>query len=254
MSVMTSPARPSTMLSGLNPVTKIGIAFAVTAAALLIDSPTVLMMVLSVELLGVAISGVALAKAARRLLAIAGFASSVVVLNALGSSRPGIVVVDLAWLQITDAALAAGGVAGLRVAVILIPSALLMATIDPTDLADALAQRLHLPHRFVLGALAATRLTQTLHQDWRLLEQARRARGVAPANPIQRLGQFPGLVFGLLVGALRHGGRMAAAMESRGLSTQSRTWVRISRFGRADVLVGLPVALMCVTAVLVARG
>jgi energy-coupling factor transporter transmembrane protein EcfT len=255
MSVMTArPAATGALLARLNPVTKIGIAFAITATALVVNSTAVLLGLLLIEVAAIAISGVRITSALRRLLAITGFSLSVVLLNALGSSRPGAVVLQLGWIQITDAAVAAGGVAGLRVAVILIPSALLMVTIDPTDLADALAQRLRLPHRFVLGALAATRLAQTLSDDWRLLEQARRARGCAPDKRLDRLRQFPSLVFGLLVSALRHGGRMAVAMEARGLSPADRTWVRESRFGTADRVVSVVVVLMCVIGVLAARG
>jgi energy-coupling factor transport system permease protein len=255
VSLMASaPTGTPALLARLNPVTKIAVAFAITATALLVNSSPVLLALLLVEVAAISISGVHIRIAGQRLLAIAGFSLSVVLLNTVGSSRPGATVFQLGWVEVTDAALAAGGVAGLRVAVILIPSALLMMTIDPTDLADALAQRLRLPHRFVLGALAATRLTQTLSDDWRLLEQARRARGHAPDKRIERLRQFPSLVFALLVSSLRHGGRMAMAMEARGLSSADRTWVRVSRFARADGVVLLMVLLMCVSGVMAARG
>jgi energy-coupling factor transport system permease protein len=258
MSLMSAPVpahtSPRALLARLNPLTKIAMAFTITATALLVNSFPVLLSLLAIEVAALAISGVPIRSAGQRLLAIAGFSLSVVLLNTVASSRPGATVIQLGWVQITDAALSAGGIAGLRVAVILIPSALLMATIDPTDLADALAQRLRLPHRFVLGALAATRLTQTLTDDWRLLEQARRARGCAPDKPIERLRQFPSLIFALLVSSLRHGGRMAMAMEARGLSSADRTWVRVSRFGRADGAVLVMVLLMCVSGVLAARG
>ena len=43
----------------------------------------------------------------------------------------------------------------IRVLAIALPGVLALATTDPTDLADALVQQLHLPWRFAIGALAA---------------------------------------------------------------------------------------------------
>ena len=48
--------------------------------------------------------------------------------------------------------------------------------IDPTDMADGLAQVWHLPARFVLGTLAGIRLVAHLTADWRSMRMARRAR------------------------------------------------------------------------------
>ena len=67
----------------------------------------------------------------------------------------------------------------IRVLAIALPAVVLFVTVDPTDLADGLAQVLKLPARFVLGALAALRLVGSSIDDWRALELARRARGVA---------------------------------------------------------------------------
>src|SRR5919202_4489501 len=73
-----------------------------------------------------------------------------------------------------------GPLAGLAVAArilaIALPGIVLLATTDPTDLADALAQVARMPHRFVLAALAATRLVDVLADEWEDLGLARRAR------------------------------------------------------------------------------
>src|SRR5690606_28617246 len=100
----------------------------------------------------------------------------------------------------------------LRVLAIALPAVVLFVTVDPTAFADALAQRLRLPSRFVLGALGALRLVALLLDDWRSLELARRARGIADRG---RLRRFPGQAFALLVIAIRRGGRLATAMEAR---------------------------------------
>ncbi|WP_396900452.1 energy-coupling factor transporter transmembrane component T family protein, partial [Mycolicibacterium sp.] len=65
----------------------------------------------------------------------------------------------------------------LRVLAIALPSVLLFADVQATELADGLGQVLRLPARFVVGALAGMRLVGLLHQDWQYLGYARRARG-----------------------------------------------------------------------------
>lgn len=120
----------------------------------------------------------------------------------------------------------------LRVLAIGLPAIALFATVDPTDLADGLGQIARLPSRFVLGALAGLRLVGLFVQDWRSLELARRARGVADQG---RLRRFAGQAFALLVLSLRRGSKLATAMEARGFgASRARTWARPSTLGRAD--------------------
>lgn len=145
--------------------------------------------------------------------------------------------VYLAWLfvQITDGSLHLALVTLLRVLAIGLPAVALFATVDATDLADGLAQVLHLPARFVLGGLAALRLVGLMRDDWRALELARRARGVADRG---RLRRFAGLGFALFVLSIRRGTALATAMEARGFGGSARrTWARPSRVGWREVLV-----------------
>src|SRR3978361_2189009 len=117
----------------------------------------------------------------------------------------------------------------LRVLAIGLPAVVLFITIDPTDLADGLAQVLHLPSRFVLGGLAGLRLVGLFLDDWRSLQLARRARGVGDAGRIRR---FFSLGFALLVLSIRRGSKLATAMEARGFGAQGRrTYARESTFG-----------------------
>jgi energy-coupling factor transport system permease protein len=119
-----------------------------------------------------------------------------------------------------------------RVIAIALPAVVLFLTIDPTDLADGLAQTLRLPARFVLGGLAALRLAGTAVDDWRTISLARRARGVADRAWLRRsLGQ----AFALLVLAVRRASTLATAMEARGFGAPGeRTWAREARFGRVE--------------------
>ncbi|OUE08781.1 putative HMP/thiamine permease protein YkoC [Clavibacter michiganensis] len=123
----------------------------------------------------------------------------------------------------------------LRVLAIGVASLILFSDVDPTDLADGLAQVARLPSRFVLGALAGVRLVGLLLDDWRSLELARRARGVADRGRVRR---FAGQAFALLVLSIRRGSKLATAMEARGFGgTGTRTWARPSVVGRREALV-----------------
>lgn len=145
-------------------------------------------------------------------------------------------------VNITDGSIELAAATLLRVLAIGIPAIVLFATIDPTDLADGLAQILRLPSRFVLGALAGLRLVGLFLEDWRSLELARRARGVADRG---RLRRFAGQAFALLVLSIRRGSKLATAMEARGFgSKRPRTWARDSRLRAPDaLLVALGVAI-----------
>jgi energy-coupling factor transport system permease protein len=138
---------------------------------------------------------------------------------------------------------------GLRILAIGLPAVVLFITVDPTDLGDGLAQVVRLPSRFVLASLAAFRLVGLFRDDWRSLELARRARGVADRG---RLKRFAGQVFALLVLSIRRGSKLATAMEARAFGASgARTWARESRFGRREwalVAIGVAVALVAVAA------
>ena len=150
-------------------------------------------------------------------------------------------------LRVSDGSIALALAILLRVLAIAVPSIVLFATTDPTDLADALAQLARLPARFVLGALAGLRLVGLLIDDWRELGHARRSRGVADAG---RLRRFAGQTFALFVLAIRRGTKLATAMEARGFgSSRARTWARPSRLRARDAVVVLLAAAVAAAAV-----
>ncbi|MDO7882375.1 energy-coupling factor transporter transmembrane component T family protein [Salinibacterium soli] len=156
-------------------------------------------------------------------------------------------------VHVTDGSIELSIATVLRMLAIGLPAIVLFATIDPTELADGLAQIVRLPARFVVGALAGLRLVGLFIGDWRALELARRARGVADHGRIRR---FWGQAFALLVLSIRRGSKLATAMEARGFGSAPRTWARESRLhGRDAVLIvlGLLVASAAVS-VSVATG
>ncbi len=168
---------------------------------------------------------------------------------ALYGETSGTVYVEWFILRISDGSLALALATFLRVLAIALPSIVLFITVDPTDLADGLAQVLKLPARFVLGALAGLRMIGLFLDDWRALELARRARGVADRGRIRR---FLGMAFALLVLSIRRGAKLATAMEARGFGAPGRrTWARESRFGAAEwtlLAIGVLISGSAVTA------
>lgn len=114
----------------------------------------------------------------------------------------------LEWMfvHVTDGSIELAVATVLRLLAIALPGVVLFITVDPTDLADGLAQIVKLPARFVLGALAGLRLVGLFLDDWKSLELARRARGLADSGRIRRLF---GQAFALLVLSIRRGSKLA---------------------------------------------
>ncbi|MDI3240385.1 energy-coupling factor transporter transmembrane component T [Arthrobacter sp. AL08] len=162
----------------------------------------------------------------------------------------GRILLDARIWSISDGSLELGVGFMVRGLAIALPAVLLMSCTDPTDLADALAQNAKLPHRFVLGTLAAMRLVGLMAEEWHTIGMARRARGVGShGNPLQRLRATLGQSFGLLVQAVRRASRLAVTMEARGFGDAPRTWARKSTFSALDVWVVLGGLLIAGSAV-----
>jgi energy-coupling factor transport system permease protein len=170
------------------------------------------------------------------------------------SADSGRILLDVGIWSISEGSLQLGLGFMLRGLAIALPAILLMSCTDPTDLADALAQKAKLPHRFVLGTLAAMRLVGLMAEEWQTIGMARRARGVGSrGTPFQRFRAMLGQSFGLLVQAIRRASRLAVTMEARGFGGAERTWARESTFSRLDAWVLIGGILLSGAAVLAAR-
>ncbi len=239
---------PHTALDRVNPVTRIAAAVIVSLPLLLtldwVSGATMVAIVL-VGALALGFEAAFIAKRVWPVLALAPFAG---VNMALYGKPGGAVHVDWFLVHVTDNSLRLAVAVMLRVLALGIPAILLFTGIDPTDLADGLAQVWRLPARFVLGALAGFRLVSRFVDDWRSLALARRARGLGDTGTVRR---WATMAFAMLVIAIRRGSKLATAMEARGFGTASRTWARESRVGRPD-LVLVVACLAAVTAALVA--
>ncbi|MGH2492417.1 MAG: energy-coupling factor transporter transmembrane component T family protein, partial [Candidatus Limnocylindria bacterium] len=130
------------------------------------------------------------------------------------AARAAPLVIGAASLGLFNAVLAQDAIAGaaiaFRIVGVSLAGMLAVATIDPTDLADALVEHAHAPSRFVVGALAAFRLFPLFSREWDVLGLARRARGIeADRTYLDRARAFPGRALGLLVAAIRRATRLA---------------------------------------------
>jgi energy-coupling factor transport system permease protein len=242
VSAATGLADQRAVLARRNPLAKLAAAALLGFGLLFSLDPLTPTLALAVDLAAAPLFGVRLDRLGRRcwplLLSAAGVVAGQLLFTAAGA-------VDALGL-------------GLRVLAVALPGIVAFATTDPTDLADALVQNARAPARFAIGALAAFRLMPLLGEEWRLLRQARRARGVdAGRNPVALVRLAGSLAFGLLVGAIRRGIRLATAMDARGFdSGLPRTAARPSHFTRADaaLIAGAALAVAAILAVSIAAG
>ncbi len=141
-------------------------------------------------------------------------------------------LVRIGPLRITVEALLGGLAIMARVTAIASVGAVVTLTTDSTRLADALVQQARVSPRFAYGALAAYQAIPRLSDDLATLRQARRIRGLRGA-------WHPRLLLGLLILAIRHGDRLALAMDARGFGAGPRSTYRPLRWGWRDAVVGI---------------
>lgn len=251
MSLTVQPAR-STPISRANAVAKMGAALIVTATLVLSIDWVSPLVAFAFEAVALPFAGLGVKTLLQRTSVIwfaaftAGFATLFFGVDS------GSVLADFAIVRITTGSALLGLAIMLRVLAIALPGVVLLATTDPTDLADGMIQSLKLPARFVLGALAALRLVGLLISDWQSLAMARRARGLGGRGPgIRRLA---GQAFALLVLSLRRGTQLATAMEARGFGADTpRSNARIARFTVSDGVFVVCAALIAASAAVTAN-
>jgi energy-coupling factor transport system permease protein len=156
------------------------------------------------------------------------------------------VVLALGPIRITEAALVGGVALGARVIAIASVGAVFALTTDSTRLADSLVQQGHVSDRFAYGALAAYQGIPRFAEDLTTLRQARRIRGM-------RGGWHPRLLLGLLVLAIRHGDRLALAMDARAFGSGPRSRYREVRWSVMDGAFAIGAAAALVLAIATGR-
>lgn len=226
-----------TVVSTANPVAKLAAATALALALLLTVDVVTAGAALALELLVLPVCGLGARPLLRRSVLLVLAAVPAAAATAVFADDSGRVLLGAGVLEVSAGSVTAGAAIGLRILAVGLPGVVLLASTDPTDLGDALAQVLHLPHRFVLGALAALRLVDVLVEEWQQLGLARRARGLGDDGPLGRARTGGGQAFALLVLSVRRATVLATAMEARGFGGSRRTWARPSRLRARDLVV-----------------
>lgn len=246
---MTGQMPRERALGGANPVAKLGAALFLAIMLLLSIDWVSASIALGLELVLFCFAGLTLRRFFLRTWPILLAAPLTGVTTLLYGRPGGEMHVQWGLVQISDGSIELAIATSIRVLAIALPAVVLFITIDPTDLADGLAQIVKLPHRFVIGALAAFRLIELFLDDWRAMSLARRARGLGDQRVVRRV---VGMGFAMLVLSIRRGTKLSTAMEARGFGAlPHRTWARESRFGRPDLALILVAVIIAAAAIAV---
>lgn len=232
-----SDERLGSILGRTNPLTKLGIAIAWLAGLAVSTQPwppvAVALIALSAGLVLGRIPPAGLVRAVAPLWVVAfAVAAGNTVFGAANPDPAASELLRLGPLRITGPALVTGVALGLRVIAIASIGAVFALTTDSTRLIDSLVQQGRMPERFAYGALAAYQAVPRFAEDLTTLRQARRIRGL-------RGSWHPRLLVALLVLAIRHGDRMALAMDARAFGSGPRSRFREVRWSVLDVGLGL---------------
>jgi energy-coupling factor transport system permease protein len=231
---------PRAPLAHTHPLAKIAAAFVCMLALFLTIDPITPTLVLLAEIAVVPLIGVPPRALLRRALPVFVAAIGIGFFNALVSGDIG-----------------SGGAIGIRLMGIALAGIVAVASIDPTELADALVEHLHAPRRFTVGALAAFRLLPLFADEWQTIALARRARGIGSVGPFARIAAFLPMTRSLLVAAIRRATRLAVAMDGRGFAAPGcRTLARPRPFLARDwwLIAGSLGAVALASAASVAAG
>lgn len=242
---------PAAPLAHANPIAKLGAALLLMVVLFVSDdllTPTILLAGLLATL---PLTGLAPRVLLARSWPLLVVATSVGVLNAVFAPEQVGAVIRIGPALVGAQNLLAGLALGVRLLTIAGVGVVTLATIEPTDLADALVQQVRVSPRFAVGALAALRLLPILADEWQLIRLARRARGVdAGRSPFAAAAIFFGELLTLLIAAIRRATRLALAMEARGLGSRPcRGIARPQRVRAADLALLAAAALLAAGAV-----
>ena len=205
----------NSLIHRMNPVAKLFLTVVICAAAFITDRLWFLAGLLAVDLLIGLIAGVAQRTwhIFRGLLKIAGFLFLLI--------RRGTPVL---WI-ITDEGLLTAGKVVLRLVVVCIPLALVLAVTRITDLTNALVQVLHVPYPYAFTLSTAIRFIPQFLEEMSGIMEAQTARGVAfdKAKGLKKFSMILPLCAPLLISSVRRTDLTAAAAEARGFRLRTRT-------------------------------
>ena len=237
----------NSLIHRLNPVTKIFLTVIICVAAFITDSIPYLLLLLCADLsIGFA-AGVP-RKALGILKGLLKIALFLFVLQALVIRRG----VPVFWI-FTDEGLLSAGKVVLRLIVVCMPLAMVLAVTRISDLANALVQVLHLPYKYAFTLTTAIRFIPQFLEEMSGIMEAQTARGVEfdTKNSFRKLGLILPLCAPLLISSVRRSEATAVAAEVRGFKLRARSsGYKRYPFAAADLAVLLVCALLIAGAVL----
>ena len=208
----------NSLIHRLNPVTKILLTIVICIAAFVTDGLVFLSGLLAVDLLIGIIAGVAgrTWNIFKGLLKIAAFLFLLQVLL----TRKGTPVF---WI-ITDQGLLTAGKVVLRLVVVCMPLALVLAVTRITDLTNAMVQVLHVPYQYAFTLSTAIRFIPQFLEEMSGIMEAQTARGVAfdKARGLKKFSMILPLCAPLLISSVRRTDQTAVAAEVRGFRLRTR--------------------------------
>ena len=208
----------NSVIHRLNPVTKIFLSIVICAAAIVTDKLWFLGVLLVVDLLIGVIAGVAdrTWNIFRGLLKIAVFLFILQIL-VIRKGTP------VFWI-ITDEGLLTAAKVVLRLMIVCIPLALVLAVTKVSDLTNALVKVLHLPYPYAFTLSTAIRFIPQFLEEMAGIMEAQTARGVAfdKARGLKKFSMILPLCAPLLISSVRRTDMTAAAAEVRGFRLRTR--------------------------------
>ncbi len=238
----------NSLIHRLNPITKILLTVAICVAAFMTDSLICLAVLLAIDL-GIGLIADVPKKTLGILKGLLKIAVFLFVLQAL-LTRDG---TRIFWI-VTDKGLLTAGKVVLRLVVVCMPLALVLAVTRVSDLANALVQVLHVPYKYAFTLTTAIRFIPQFLEEMNDIMEAQTARGIEfdTRNSFKKLGMILPLCAPLLISSVRRSDQTAVAAEVRGfeLRTASSGYKRYP-FRLCDLSAALLCALLIAAAVLI---
>ena len=208
----------NSLIHRLNPVTKLLLTLVICVAAFVTNRLAVLLGLLVVDLAIGITAGVAgqTRSILRGLLKIGAFLFLLQALLSRGGK-------PLFWI-ITDQGLLTAAKVVLRLVIVCVPLALVLAVTRVTDLTNSLAQVLHVPYKYAFTLSTAIRFIPQFLEEMSGIMEAQTARGVAfdKAKGLKKFSMILPLCAPLLISSVRKTDQTAAAAEVRGFRLRTR--------------------------------
>ena len=202
----------ASIIHRLNPITKLLLTVVICAAAFITDRLLFLVGLLILDLAIGFIAGVP-KKTLVILRGLVKIAAFLFILQALLMRRG----TPVFWI-VTDQGLLTAGKVVLRLMVVCMPLALVLAVTKISDLANALVQVLHVPYKYAFTLTTAIRFIPQFLADMGDIMEAQTARGVEfdSARGLKKIGMMLPLCAPLLISSVRQSEQTAVAAEVRG--------------------------------------